>query len=293
MKKSLYILTLLFFSVAAKAQQKPGLGWFEDVQLYYNPAYAGSGEGIRATALTRNQWSALSNESGVIPPTILFNAEMPLGKGIGGGIDFYKDQVGNFTDNNIGLNGSYRLYLNSKAILQMGIKASMSFVSLSNADAFQWDAGDPLKTDQTSSLKRIGFGALLKMPKFYIGLSSSDFKSMDSEGLLTDGEGIKSNFNIISGGKYEITEYFSLLPSTNIRFYGSQLNMIVNLGLEINQTVVVGASYSHPSALGIYGKVALSSKIKFGYRHEFRFFNLSEELNTLSSSEFLLTYGFN
>lgn len=290
MRKSLYILAItIATTLLANAQQKPTIGWFEENQLFYNPAAAGSGEDLKATMLIRNQWAGFDNS----PQTISINTDMPLGKGIGAGIDIYQDQVGAHTDKTLGLNGSYRLYLSSTAILQMGLKAGLSFMRLSNGDAFQFDNGDPLKIDQNTTIKRIGIGALLKLPNYYIGISSPDFRSIESQGIVSNTNGIKTNYSIMAGGNFEATEYFAVLPSTNINFYNGSISLVLNLGVEINQTVVLGASFINPTAFGLYGKMALTSKVKFGYRHEFRLVNHSDELNRLSSSELLLTYGFN
>ncbi len=279
----------LLGALESQAQQLPSLGWFEKCQLYYNPAFAGSGEAIRGAAINRTQWKEIDGA----PESFVLSADLPLGKNIGGGILVSHDKIGFNEDNNISFNGSYRLYLDASSNIQFGLRAGASLVKISAGDAFQWDDGDPLAVTANSFIPRIGFGVLYSRSDFHVGFSAPDFFSVDTEGIyLDESTAMRKNYILTSGVKIEISEYLTFVPGVLLKYYDSSgLNYILNAGFELNQTVNVGISYGNPKIYGLYGLVSLSPKVKFGYRHEYSPNSIS--IGEFGTGEFLLTYGFN
>jgi len=77
-----------------------------------------------------------------------------------------------------------------------------------------------------------------------------------------------------------------------LKYYnGRPLNAYANLGLEFNQTFTAGASFSYPFGYGVFTRVAISPKIKLGFRYELG--NKSFKVGSYGSTELMLSYGFN
>lgn len=294
MSVKLYIALFSFTvltSFKSVAQILPNLGWFNEAQLFYNPSYAGLGDEFRATLLSRGQWKGIRGA----PSTYYLSADSPLGKKIGLGAAISRDVIAHTVENKFAVNASYRVYRNSKSFFQAGLKGEISHFSSSYSELSQWDDDDPLKVDINTFLPRIGFGLTYKTPNLYIAFSAPDFFSFDTKGQLSDDKEnryMRRNYFLITETELTISEYVKLIPGLLVRYYEKRaLNFTFNAGIELNQTVLVGLSYVHPNIYGIYGKVALTPRIKFGYRHELSPTVIS--VGTFGTSELLLTYGFN
>ena len=289
-------VSLLFGWIAfvswGHSQQMPMFGNFNIAQLYYNPAYAGAGEAFRGTALNRVQWRGIEGA----PKSTALCLDAPIGKGIGAGITFSNDQIGIVTENAVTLNGSYRVYLNSSTFVQMGLRLATSFFKVGSLDAFQWDDGDPVKENATTTVPRIGFGGFIHHPKFYAGISAPDIFSFDTKKVFynpeTDKSSLRNNYFLIAGSEFDISEFIVLLPSFIVRYYPERpLGITTNIGVQLNQTIVAGVTYTHPKVYGAYGMVSLSPKTRFGYRHEFSTSSLTIT-GQYGTGEFVITYGF-
>ncbi len=286
----LFVVSLLT-SINLSAQIMPHVGWFEEGQLFYNPSYAGLGDQFRGATFQRGQWRGISGS----PRTYFLSVDNPMGKGMGLGGSISKDEIGHTIENKLSIDGSYRVYLNSESFFQAGLKGSISNFSSKFSELSQWDDDDPLQTNVSTFIPRIGFGFTFKTPNYHIGISAPDFFSYDTKGVLSDESDnryMRRNYFFTSGTKFSVTEYVTIVPSVLIRYYEKRgFNCTLNAGLELNQTIHIGISYVYPSIYGIYGKVALTPRLKFGYRHELSPKVIS--VGTFGTGEFLLTYGFN
>ena len=281
---------LLILSQQINGQVLPHLGWFDEGMLFYNPSYAGLGDEIRGTVIHRSQWKGISGS----PLTYFKAVDAPLGKKMAVGGTISHDRIAYTTDNKITLDGSYRTYLNAKTFIQSGIKLSISSINSNFSDLSTWDDNDPLQNDITTIVPRLGFGFTLKSPKYYIGISLPDFFSYDSQGVLAEDSRFKylrRNYFFNAGTKLPVTEYVNFIPKIIVRYYeGRSVNLTLNLGVELNQTINIGVSYVHPQIFGAYGKIAVSPRLKVGYRHEFSPSVIS--VGTFGTGEFIVTYGF-
>ena len=111
MKTSLRLLVsagmAIFAMNQAFAQQYPSVGFFTNTQLFFNPAYAGSGEGVRGTALYRAQWTGVTGS----PQTQIASVDSPLGRGIGLGGTISRDKFSSYSQVDVMPSVSYRVNL--------------------------------------------------------------------------------------------------------------------------------------------------------------------------------------
>jgi len=283
-------LVLLLLSSSSFSQMMPHIGWFEETQLLYNPAYAGTSEEIRGAIISRTQWNGIDGA----PRTNAITIDKHLGKSVGAGLDVTSDQIGSTYNLNFSLNGSYRVYLNANSYIQGGLKAGVSYVSSDFSSLEQWDDGDPLKVSQTVVVPKIGFGFMYIHKNFFVGASIPDFVAADTKGVLSDeGENkyLRKNYFFTVGTKFELTEFISVVPNAMVRYYSTRgTNFILNVGVELNQTILLGVSYVHPSVYGLYAKIGITPRLKVGYRHEISPTIVS--VGSFGTGEFLLSYGF-
>jgi type IX secretion system PorP/SprF family membrane protein len=275
----------------AFAQQYPSIGFFTNTQLFFNPAYAGAGEGIRATALYRSQWTSVSGG----PQTQIFAVDSPLGRGIGLGGTVSRDAYSSYSQVDIMPSVSYRVNLGPETYVQAGLRAGVSVVNY-GPGAFQWDANDPLNNNQTrnGAVPRIGAGFYLKAPRYFVGLSAPDLVNIDSKKLFYDNttgkKTIKTNYFLTAGAKVDVSEYITFVPNALARVYADRpFYASVNAGFEFNQTVLFGVGYIYTNGIAAYTQIAFTPKIKAGYRFEYSPSN--SNIGKFATNEIMISYG--
>ena len=96
----------------------------------------------------------------------------------------------------------------------------------------------------------------------------------------------------MTGTRVNLSEFIVFQPDVMFKYYnGRPLNGYANLGLEFNQTFTAGVSVSYPFGYGVFTRVAVSPKIKLGFRYELG--NKSFKVGSYGSTELMLSYGFN
>ena len=293
-KKLVSILVGAFICTASMAQVYPTIGQFQTTQLYFNPAYAGASSSLRANLLHRSQWSKFPGA----PNTQLLTMDLPLARNLGGGIVLYRHQVGNLIDLSLNANISYRLKINENSYFQFGLKLGVSNINNGINDAFRWDDGDSyLNTIATrGTMIRIGPGGYYKRKYFYAGLSSPDLIFLDPQKIyndpITNKTTLKRNIFFVTGTRKSLSEFIAIQPNFLVKYYvGRPMNLYMNLGFEFNQTFTAGVGLVYPLGYGVYTRVAVSPKLKLGFRYELA--SKSFQLGSYGSSEIMLSYGFN
>ncbi|WP_018342033.1 PorP/SprF family type IX secretion system membrane protein [Cytophaga aurantiaca] len=292
MKKTL-LLFLILAAFSAQAQIYPNIGQFQNVLLYYNPAYAGSGTQFRATGIYRTQWTKYPGA----PNTQVVTAEAPLGKNVGGGIVLNRHSIGNTLQINFSASASYRIKTGRESFVQFGLKAGISQINFGAGSAFIWDENDPYLSPNSTKgiISTFGAGVFYKKKSFYAGLSIPDLVLIDPNKLYHDEASNKSlakkNFFFMSGIKFNVTDFIALQPNVLVRYYPTRpLNYYINLSVIFNQTFTAGVGFMYPKALALYTNVNVTPKIILGYRYEFNTSGFA--LGNYGSSEILVRYGF-
>lgn len=284
---------LLFFSYKGFCQFLPVIGQFQYAQLVYNPAYAGSSTNLRCNMFYRSQFIGVKGSAS----SQVLTVDAPVANQLGAGLTLYRYQVG--ATRQVALSGSltYRIKFNKEAFFQFGMRAGVSWFRNNFNSAFVWDSGDELIQQSLSggSVLRIGSGGFFKRKKFYVGLSAPDLLYADINKVFYDANKGKStlrrNFVFNTGTEIYINEFTSLQPAILIRYYAGQpLDYFVNVGVELNQTVIIGASSNYPVSAGAYTRVSVSPKIKIGYQYEFSL--KRNALGPFNTNEFIFSYGF-
>jgi type IX secretion system PorP/SprF family membrane protein len=292
MKNTWYVFAVVFLFpfLQVEAQQYPSIGFFSHGQLLFNPAYAGSGEGVRGMALYRAQWSGVQGA----PQTQLVNVDAPVGRGIGLGLSMSHDKFYSYRQYDINPNVSYRVNIGPESYVQAGLRLGVSIVNFGQ-DIFQWDSNDPLKDNEVRNgvVTRVGTGLFYKSPKWFAGVSAPDIVSVDSKKVFTDNTGSKTitkNYIVTAGGRVNLSEYITFVPNVLFRYYSSRPTYVsLNAGFEFNQTVLFGVGYLYPNGIAAYTLIGLTPKLKAGYRFEYS--PSAADIGKFSTSEIMISYG--
>jgi type IX secretion system PorP/SprF family membrane protein len=293
-KKSIVIiLGIILFYCPAFAQVYSKIGQFQTLQMYYNPAAAGAATSVRANVMYRSQWNKFPGA----PVTYLATIDAPLARNLGGGLVAYSHVVGKTVDVSINLNASYRIKTGVNSYFQFGLKAGVSMIN-NGGDYFKWDENDNTLNNfvQRGNVIRIGPGVYYKRKNLYVGLSSPDAIFLDPQKVFLDNStnktSLKRNFIFMAGTKKNLSEFIAFQPNVMITYYaGRPMDYYLNLGFEFNQTFTAGVGLSYPMGYGIYTRVAVSPKLKLGFRYEFG--NKSYQVGNYGTTEVMLSYGFN
>ena len=287
MKKLLTLVTACFLSVYAFGQQDPQFSQNMFNKLYVNPAYAGSGQAICATALYRAQWV---NFDGA-PKTFVAGIEAPFfDNKVGAGLSVSSDKINFENTLTIKLAGAYHFDLGT-AKLGAGLDFDFLQKSIDGTFVFPQTANDPSApknfNDNTFDM---GGGLYLTSEKLYVGISASHL--LESE-ITTDKA--KQQFNRhyygMIGYNFELSPTITLKPSLFVKNVKDNTTLDINLNAHINDRFWIGASYRTEDAIVAMLGMNITEKLKVGYSYDFTTSKIKGYSD--GSHEIMLGYCFN
>ncbi len=175
-KLLLVVVALCFIALDANAQQDARYTQFMFNKLAFNPAYAGSGEGLSITALGRMQW--VSQIDGA-PNSGSFSLHSPFGvnKQIGAGLNVEYDEIGVHQRLTAMLSYSYNFIVGDNNRLSLGLQGGVQSLSSAYSEVTGTDgttlSGDPVFSEDASTLMpNFGLGLYFYKPnRYYLGAS--------------------------------------------------------------------------------------------------------------------------
>ena len=269
------IITAVFFSSLAMAQQEPQFTQFMFVNQTFNPGYVGAHDSlINTTAMYRNQWVGFPGN----PITFLFVADAQVKVLHGGvGLKFMDDKLGNFHFDRLGLSYAWHKQIKKTGLLGIGMEAELIY----SAVKFNWlapdgtnGASDPAIPDKAISgfSGNMAIGAYFRNDHCNVGLSSTQLLPVS---YLRD-----EQFNIGPARHYYLTAgyniYFGsrgkLVPSVLIKSDAAVTTFDLNLTSYWNKWLWTGVSYRLQDAVafmaGFQIKTGKAASIKLGYAYD-------------------------
>lgn len=283
------------FGGASFAQQDPQFTQYMFDRLSINPAYAGIGGNICATALLRQQWSGFDGA----PKTALVNVHGPINKiNSGIGLSVYFDKLGQQNNTAARLSYAYHFRLNGgTSKLSLGVYAGLINRTLGN----DWIAVDPVADDaaipsngRSASGFDLGGGIYYQGPKVWAGLSSTQLNEADLEDVSIQSARhyyAQAGFDWWIGGDKKYT----LQPSALVKSDGTSTQFDLSALFLYNNMVWLGASYRTEDAIAPMIGYQMqfpknSSMLRIGYSYDVT----TSELRNYSSGshEIMLSYCF-
>ena len=243
--------------------------------LSVNPAYAGSREVLSIGGLYRSQWVGLEGA----PRTLNFNMHSPVGKKVGLGINFTRDEIFIADESTLDVSFSYTLDVSAKGKLALGVQGG---AHLLNIDSNRLNTGPFNNGDSDTQINidnrfspQIGAGAFYYTNKFYIGLSVPNFletehfdeSSNSNNSSATAKE--RMNFYLMSGYTFDLSENLLFKPALLTKaVQGSPLQVDMSANFLIYDKLTLGAAYRWSAAVSALVGFQISDQLMLGIAYD-------------------------
>jgi len=291
MKRILLIAIIATAWSSVFAQQEAMYTHYMYNTLAVNPAYAGTRDAMTFTALHRSQWVGFEGA----PTTQTFTMHTPLrNKKIGIGISVINDVIGPDRNTGFYVDYSYKLRINKKAQLGLGLKAGLSLLKSSLSSLDLDDSNDPVFNNDVASklLPNFGFGAYYFTDKWYVGFSIprllennySDNSIEGSANVFGDGK----HYYIIGGANFKIADKIDFRPVSLIKINaGAPMEIDLTAMFVYDNKFSLGIMGRSGDAIGILASIMVLEQLEVGYSFDWSFINSTKVYNAGSHEIFL------
>lgn len=264
-------VTMILFLGIASAQQETNYSLYRYTMNAVNPAYAGANsERTEFTSHVESLWRGIKGA----PKVHTFNITAPLNDRLGMGLSIINDKVFIENELDVFLDLSYRLQLNEKTNLYLGVKAGGSSYRLNLNDLRGFNIStDPALSEIDSQFRpNFGVGAYVKKDDFFFSFSIP--KLFNSRALIKD----ESDTVVYSKG--EMTTYISSGYNFDFRgiefkpsfmaIYtdGAPLSVDFTAAARVIDELEVGFSYRTDKAFSGLFLLDLYDWMSIGYAYE-------------------------
>jgi len=273
MRKSLLVIVLYVFSQYACGQTEPQFTQYMYNKYLFNPAYAGSADGVDMSALYRNQYVGLTTRP---IATEGFNVNTPVPAGSSGiGITAINDNIGYQRSTYVALDYDYRKNF-SWGKMGIGIGAGMVQTSLNGAELQAPEGNyspgivnhnDPNLPNnmQNGIAPDLSFGVYLNSDKYFASASINHI-AFSSAKINTPAGTVDLNFarNLFLMGGYDftLTKKLSLMPSAIVKSDFKQVQVDLGGTFTIIDNILAGITFRG------YNKNTIDAlSLIFGFRY--------------------------
>jgi hypothetical protein len=286
----LYTLVFALFYSLCFGQQRPLQSLYLFDQLLLNPAYSGMQNQLSATAIYRNQWVNMEGA----PKTFSATVHSAFRKNtMGVGLIAANDQIGIHTDASVFGTYAYRIKLNRKYTLSMGlqggfnnIRSDFNKLSIKNQNDTQ------LQGVIQNFNPNVGAGLILRHDRYYLGFSVPYLiNSRVLEGVSADLTTRHRYYYLMGSMAVDLSEQVRFLPGVQMRFqekapYGIDLNGL----LIFKRLVGLGAAYRLSQGLTGMFQLTLNENFRLAYAYDFTSATLRTSVS--GSHEMMINYRF-
>lgn len=293
MKKIFIIIVIVAASLSGFAQQDAMFTHYMFNTLSVNPAYAGTRDALTITGLHRSQWVGFDGA----PRTQTLTLHSPiLNENIGVGLSVINDKIGPTNLTSVYGDFSYKIKVNEKARLSLGISGGLNIRRNALSDIPLTDGNDVsfANNEESELLPNFGFGAYYYTEKFYVGLSipkllENNFKTNEIAGGTNLASEARHYF-FIAGTIFNISKDFKLKPTALLKYtYAAPVQIDLTATLLYKDKVWLGLMYRTSVATGVLVGVYITPQLAAGYSFDWSFGNETMEYNS-GSHEIMLMY---
>ncbi|WP_060873500.1 PorP/SprF family type IX secretion system membrane protein [Myroides odoratus] len=235
----------------------------------FNPAYAGSREGLNIFGLYRTQWVGLEGA----PKTATLSVNTPLGdSGLGLGVNFMNDHLGVMDENTLSIDLSYAIDLNYEYKLAFGLKGSANLLDVNYSKLHIYNPTDPvIESDiKNEFTPNIGAGLFLYSDKSYVGLSTPTLLTRsryDDNNVKTLRE--KMHLYLTGGYIFDLNPNLKFKPATMVKLVqGSPLQVDLTANFMFVDKFTLGAAYRWDASISGLVGAQVSDNIFVGYSYD-------------------------
>jgi type IX secretion system PorP/SprF family membrane protein len=270
MKNKIINTVLLFFVILniSQAQSDPKLSNFIFSPLTYNPAYAGSYQGMSISSVYSSQWVGFDGA----PQTMFLSGHTKFDDRVGMGIDFMNDKVGATNESRFIGNYAYHLDVNYDWKLSMGIKGGVSSYAIDYSLLSIYNPSEFNDTKESVSVFSpiVGAGFYIHNESFFAGFSIPNFlkfKKIDAYKNTEVNSAI--NYFLTTGYKFNLEGDIVLQPTILARVInGAPISVIPAVNLNWNDTIFASINYENNVSLGAFAGYRFMEKFTLGYSYD-------------------------
>jgi len=237
-----------------------------------NPAFAGSSETTDIGINFRSQWVDVQGA----PETQTVFISKALSQNVGLGMTVINDQTFIEKQTNVNIDFSYRLQMNQKTNLFLGIKAGLNSYNANTAGLITYGGSggsDPAINNFNGGFKpNVGAGALLKGENYFISLSSPNLITTDrleSENGIAKLGSSRAHYYLGGGYDVNIKETILFKPSVLLRYVEfAPFSLDCVAAFSFNNSVELGASYRLNEGIGGLFIFNADKWINIGYAYQ-------------------------
>ena len=287
-------LAALCIGINTNAQDQAVFNNYVSNQGILNPAYNGSRDVLAALAIFRSQWTGF--EGAPFTGALNVHGQVDKMKRLGVGGVIMNDHAG-FTNNlEFFAAASYRLQLNRKTNLHLGMQVGFKNVIYNANKAVTVDYGDPVFDGRISKFGfNFGIGGYLYSDKYFVGLSIPRFFANKYD---TDKQEIKNTVSFkdlhtfIYGGYVFNVDQYKVKPSALIRLVpGAPLEVEVTCSMLFADKLWVGLSYRTVTDIVFLLEYQMTQSWAIKYSFDFPL-NDIKKYTVAGSHEVALQYDF-
>lgn len=267
--KKLLLITIINLALISLsfAQQDPLYSQYINNPMVINPAYAGLNNNLNASLSYRTQWGGFEGN----PTTVNANGHISLvDNRVGAGLLIVQDKIGNATNTEFQVAGSYKLQLEDMTF-SFGMQAGLINFQSNYNQLNLADPGDPAFTgNENLSKPNIGAGVALKSERFFVGLSvprllSTTFKSSMGEQF----DLYNQHYYLFGAYVFNMGTRIRLKPGILLKSVkGSPLSTDLNFNVNIDQLYTAGVFTRNFNTYGIQLQALLKEQFRLGYTFE-------------------------
>ena len=286
----LTVILLISILPSVVAQQTSNITHYMFMNMAFNPAVAGSSDGINITALIRQQWTGFKDDRGrnSAPQTLFFTIDSPI-KFMHGGISgtVINDKLDLFNNTQLTLGYAYRTDL-GPGEFSGGLQ--VNFLN-SKFDVEKLEPMVPITNLGKSDFILDGsLGLYYKVPdKYYLGLSCTNvLQTRMKKTQVRD----KRVYDLTGGYNWVVPGYpaFELQPSAFITTDLAAYSFSISAILQYNKKYWGGLAYRYQDAASVLVGFTILKSVRIGLSYDTSISKLSRYNN--GSVEVMVNYCF-
>jgi len=261
--------TILFFGRYSVAQRSLQFEQYMYNQLQYNPAYAGTDNGLCGSLLHNSQWVGFDGA----PQSQSLQVHSPIGMtNVGLGLSLTRETMDVVSNTSGFISYAYRIPLGNMK-LSLGVQAGLVLIDENLSQLTTSAIGDQQYMQDFHKLGfNVGAGFFLYSKSFYIGGSIP--RLVDNRVDYWNGTG-KSDFDplsnpyfLASGYVFETGKSLKIKPSVLFKHLkNSPATMDFNLNILAKDALGFGLSYRSDKSCGAMAEIFLKGKYRIGYAY--------------------------
>jgi type IX secretion system PorP/SprF family membrane protein len=247
MKKRFLLFIILFaLGKTSQAQQDISFSMYNFNPLFANPATAGYQDKQWLSALGRYQWVGIEGA----PKSAVVSFQTPLkNENIAIGALFKYDAIGLMKNMGLDISFAYRIRLDDKTRLSLGLMGSMFHYNDQRRDAQGVALNDPTLSNVTAWIPNFGAGAYLYSNRYFLGASAPHLLNLriaDPQAAVVGStlSRIYNHYFASAGYVFGKEDGVKFKPTTFVKFSeNSSLNIDINGNILLQDRFWFGLGY--------------------------------------------------